>query len=346
LHQLACLHIEELPVLDLLSFAVAVRYLSSSHALRSLSFGNAGLFSHSLLAGLLATAPPLQLDAAAAALVDWSQPIQLTDLSFACCISDDLLQRCTAIPTLTRLQSSTGLFRRNPTPMPRLTVFAHLQQLRLELDDSKLLPHMAQCNQLRVLELSFDSRSGASAESLCAIVVANAATLEELRFSCERRYLLPSSAFTEGAAGVANWCVLAQCVRLRVLELPVPDVLTRHLLSALAQAPAFQSLELALPASPWRCTPQRTLLRSALSSSSWCSVRLFLPSNSSVATLRSTAGLTKMLPPPSSKAVQSTSAATLRRLRVFVKRAGYADECCFVLRKTNSDGLLEWQCEY
>ena len=354
LHQLEYLHVDVPPVLDVLSFAVTVRYLSAWHAVRSLSFSDDSDGESDptrTMEVLLATAPPPQLDAAAAALVDWRQPISLTDFSCASYLDGAELQRCAAIPTLTRLQADVDLdpFDFDHGPPPSLFVFTQLQQLRLELDDNKLLPHMAQCNQLRVLELFFRGKDPITAKSLCAVVSANTAALEELRFSVRWQGCSLSSAFSEGDAGATNWCVLVKCEQLRVLELPLSDMLTPHLLNALAQAPAFQSLELALPASPWRCTPQKMLLRSALASSSWCSVRLFLPEKTIAAALRSlAAGLSKLLPPSSATATlnEPSSAAALHRLRVFVRRMPDSTERCLVLRQTNDSGSFEWQYEY
>jgi hypothetical protein len=238
----------------------------------------------------------------------------------------------------------------DPAPLPPLSIFARLQQLRLQLVTNKLLPHLAECNQLRVLQLRFCMKATVRSQSLCAIIAPNAATLEELCFSRnfdDRWQSKLASALTKCAG---QWRVLAKCVRLRMFELPLDAALTHHLLDALAQAPVFQSLDLSLPAAPWRCNAQSTLLLSALSSLSWCSVRLFLPEKSSPATLRSITGLTKMLPPPGpAQLVQPPTSLTaaLRRLRVFVKRAGYSDERCFILRKANEgDGRLEWQLEY
>jgi hypothetical protein len=296
---------------------------------------------------LLSTAPPAQLTAADVGLVDWSQPIQLTDLSLAARIDNGLLQRCTAIPTLTRLQAIAGIRRYeracHPNALPSLSTFARLQQLCLEFRDVALLIHLAHCTQLRVLQLSSSTSGPVNAESLCAIVSANAATLEELRFClCWKGYSLPS-AFAEGGIGAAKWSVLASCARLRVLELPLknPMRLSSHLLRALADA---QSLELALPAAPSECTPQMALLPSALASSSWCSVRLFLPAGTTDADLLSSApDVAKMLPlmavPP--------SIASLRRLRVFMRGASLSTERCFRLRMTNDGyGSIKWQREY
>jgi hypothetical protein len=334
LHQLVYLHVNN--QFTSYSQAHAVRRLSASHALRSLSFG--GEVSTWVLDVLLATAP---LNGGHTALVDWNQPIQLADVSYTTSSSVDVMQRCAAIPTLTRLQANVPWDN-----MPPLNVFVRLQQLRLQLDNERLLPRVAECNHLRVLQLSFHTRSGASAESLCAIVAANAATLEELRFGITDQRLLLQSALAAGASGEANWSALSQCVRLRVLELPVHFALTSHLLEALALAPVFQSLELALPGLPSKYTSQVALLPSALSSSSWCSVRLFFPSMADAYALRSTAGLAKLLPPSSADMDQPSSASALSRLRVFVKCASHSAERCFMLCRPNDDGSLQWQREY
>jgi hypothetical protein len=135
-------------------------------------------------------------------------------------------------------------------------------------------------------------------------------------------------------------------MHLRVLELPLTDSvrMTPHLLSALAKAPAFQSLELALTTPLLRCQPQVALLPSALSSSSWCSVRLIVPETTG---LRSTAGLAKFLPPSSALSAleQSASAAALRRLRLIVRCESSPNEYCFALCQRNV-GLFQWQSEY
>jgi hypothetical protein len=242
-----------------------------------------------------------------------------------------------------------------PTPLPPVSFFTRLQQLRLELSGDKLLPHLAQCKQLRVLQLRFCTPDAVRAESLCAIVAANAATLEELCFS--RDMVHPwrcslASALNQEAEGAEKWGVLANCAQLRVLELPLTQkgALTSHLFEALAKLTAFQSLQLALPAVPSHCRPQGTLLSSALSSSSWCSVRLFLPDASTVAALRSTGGLSRMLPPPSTQTEllhSLSSTITLHRLRVFLQCASDSTERCFVLRQTNDEeGPLVWHNEY
>jgi hypothetical protein len=117
---------------------------------------------------------------------------------------------------------------------------------------------------------------------------------------------------------------------------------------ALGKLPIFQSLELAL-ATPHlkHCSSQKTLLRFALSSASWCSVRYFLPSPSppNAATLFTTDQLAKMLPTATLRFL-SPSDAALSRLRVFVCCASQATERCFVLRKQSAEGPLKWQREY
>jgi hypothetical protein len=342
LHRLVYLHVDRRPngYEHGLAFAATLRHLSMSHALHSLSLGNAGIFSiASVIELLLATESHMELRAADAALVDWTQPIRLTDLSCASRLNEDLLQRCAAIPTLTRLQTSCwgeGHWPPNVIrpPPPPLTMFAPLQQLRLQLDDGSLLPYVAQCNQLRVLQIC-SHRTYISGESLCTIVAANAATLEEVR--------LTIWVFT-GAAAAANWSAFARCARLRVFELPM-DGQSPHLFVALSKAPAFQSLELALTTQLSQSRLLPALLPSALSSSSWCSVRLFLPAASKAAAPPSTADLTAMLS-PASLTFQPPSDAALRRLRVFVCCTSQSTEHCFVLRKSSGGGLLKWQCEY
>jgi hypothetical protein len=207
LHQLEYLHVAQPPDYTTSLYSTALRHLSSSHALRSLSFGTrCESATAPLVYGLLSTAPPGGLNAAHAALVDWSQPAQLTDLSFAHSIDDELLQQCAAIPTLTRLQASTDNSRWELTPQPSLSVFAHLQQLRLKFHDAALLPHLAECHKLRVLQLSFRNAGYINAGSLSAIVASNAATLEELRF-CATTDSVPLG-LKDGAAGAEKWSTL------------------------------------------------------------------------------------------------------------------------------------------
>jgi len=214
--------------------------------------------------------------------------------------------------------------------------FARLQQLRLELYDALLLPHVAQCNQLRVLQVC-SHRMSISAEFLCNIAAANAATLEELRLT-----------MSESTGAAANWSAFARCARLRVFELPTGGQ-SPHLFVALSKAPAFQSLELALTTQLSQSRLLPSLLSSALAALSWCSVRLFLPAASSraAAVLPSAVDLAAVLSPASlSLTFQPPSDAALRRLRVFVSCASQSTERCFVLRKLSSGGALKWQSEY
>jgi hypothetical protein len=119
----------------------------------------------------------------------------------------------------------------NGPPRPIFPNFTRMQELRLELHDGSLLPELAKCRRLRVLQLCFREVHGVSATSLCAVVASNAKTLEEVRFSdLERGRCTLASALGDGAADAAKWRVLAKCVRLRVLELPLMDMLPPHLL--------------------------------------------------------------------------------------------------------------------
>jgi hypothetical protein len=330
-----------------LSCATALRHLSSSHSLRSLSPRDIA----GMLDSLLAAEPPSQLSAAHAALVNWNHPIHLTDLSCAGRVDADVLRRCSAIPTLTRLQAGWGVetrwsYKRNLPPPPALPLFARLQQLRLHLYDDTLLFHLTQCAQLRVLQILFCMSDAVRLECLCAIVSANATTLEELRFSCDIESSL-EPAMVDGATDGEKWSVLSQCERLRVLELPLVGTLTPHLLHALAKAPVFQSLELRVPMLLWRYSPQLALLPSVLSSaSSWCSVRIFLSAGSRAAAPLSSADDLTMMLSPASLTFRPPSNAALRRLRVFVRCTSQSTERCFVLRKSNSGGPLKCQSEY
>jgi hypothetical protein len=234
-----------------------------------------------------------------------------------------------------------------------LPIFNRLQQLRLELnEEDKLFPHVAECNQLRVLQVLFRTSESVSAETLRTIVVANSLTLEELRLSCSTTAPCTlASSLEAGAEGAEKWSVLAQCKRLRVMELPLDRalMLSPHLFEALGKLPAFQSLELALSASSLQCKPQPSLLLAALSSSSWCSVRLFLPSTTNAAAVRSAGGLTTLLPPPGPDQLLQLPerlTAALRRLRVFIKRASHPTERCFVLHRTSDSSQLKWHLEY
>jgi hypothetical protein len=270
-------------------------------------------------------------------------------------IGNSVLQRCAAIPSLTHLRAWVGaVASRDPHSMLPVRIFSHLQQLHVQIHNANMLHHLAKCNQLRVLQLCVDTLEAIQAGTLCAIVTANAATLEKLCFSCiniERYSGLRASPLAAGAAGEEQWSALASCVRLRVLGLPLTFSvrLTPHLLHALSQAPVFQSLELALPAPPSECAVQWTLLPSALTSASWCTVRLVFPATRCPAALRTVVGLTKMLPLSSVTASRELglppSAAALRRLRVIVQRASFRDERCFRLH-LSSDGPLEWQGNY
>jgi hypothetical protein len=352
LHRLEYLHVGRCGAHLTASTATALRHLSSSHALRSLSLGRDAV---SMATHLVSTMPPADLDDAdAAAPVDWTQPIHLTDLSFASCVPHDTLQRWTALPTLTRLQTGVGSYY-DPVPPP-LTIFVRLQQLRLGLYSGKWMLELARCSHLRVLQLRFYIETAVSAASLCDIVAANAATLEELRFSCVSGHeyaLWP--ALEDGAAGAAKWSALVQCVRLRVLELPLAGTLTPHLLHALSKAPVFQSLELALTLE-WqhKCSLQFPLLPSLFASASWCSVSLFLPEaatgrvptkSSILASLPTAVGVTEMMP-LSRLDVESLSVDALNRLRVFARCTGNPTERCYMLRKPSGGGPLSWQIEY
>jgi hypothetical protein len=132
---------------------------------------------------------------------------------------------------------------------------------------------------------------------------------------------------------------------LRVLELPLAGTLSPHLLHALATAPVFQSLELALPKRVSQCSPQEALLGAALSSWTWCSVRLFFPEETTNdPVLPSAVDVAKVLPLVASEAAPSVAA--LNRLRVFVCCASQSIQRCFVLRKPSAEGPLKWLRDY
>jgi hypothetical protein len=71
-------------------------------------------------------------------------------------------------------------------------------------------------------------------------------------------------------------------------------------------------------------------------SSSWCSIRLFLPCTlgTNAVHIVSAADVARLLP-PSTLALQTTTDAALTRLRVFIKRVAHPKERCFVLRNAN-----------
>jgi hypothetical protein len=84
-------------------------------------------------------------------------------------------------------------------------------------------------------------------------------------------------------------------------------------------------------------------------SSSWCSLRLFLPESSTG--LPSVLSFAAMLPPPPGPAqlpsmAAGSGTAAWRRLRVFVHHPSQARECCFALRKPNGLRPFTWQREY
>jgi hypothetical protein len=207
LHRLEYLHVALPPNGSPASlYATALRHLSCSYALRSLSFGedfDEALAFLRLLEGLLAMTPPAKLRAAHAALVDWRQPIQLTDLSLASDIADTVLQKCATIPTLTRLQADVYMF------LPHGSVFTQLRQLNLQLYDGTSLLELAQCNQLRALQLCFREADEVSADTLCAIVASNAASLEELCVRCLSSQHSLASALEDGAEGADKWNVIS-----------------------------------------------------------------------------------------------------------------------------------------
>jgi hypothetical protein len=236
-----------------------------------------------------------------------------------------------------------------------LDFFSRLQELSLRLDHPFFLDHLAHCNQLRVLRLIADSNTRITTQAVCAVIAANAATLEELRLchwisrSAEPKYNWPAFATIveanpndpDDVAAMEHWSVLADCPRLRILEVPIKNEVAPQLLAALTKAPAFQALELSLPPRLYPQSPP--LLQSALASATWCSIRFLYPDPQlrnveELESFMSAAGATQeggVLP----------SSVALRRLCVITRRAVMMNERCFMLRST-AEGSLEWQQEY
>jgi hypothetical protein len=238
-------------------------------------------------------------------------------------------------------------------PPLALDFFSRLHQLSLTIDEPDLLQHVAQCKQLRRLELSAPCGVRATTEMLCAIIQSNSASLEELRLchfglrGSERKGQWPSfaaiiEADENNPADVAEmdrWSVLATCPYLRIVELPIKNEVAPQLLAALAKAPVLQALELSLPP---RLYPQSAvLLQSAMTSSSWCTIR-FLCAQSTQ--LRDAAELEELLSADGAASEPAPSSAALRRLRVFARRCA-GTEHCFMLHPTAA-GSFEWQQEY
>jgi hypothetical protein len=376
LQQLEHLHLMPRWNAHLVPLATTIRYLNQLYALRSLSLGSYG--GSNLLHMVCGTAPPQHLPAhfgttvlpnPTAALVDWKQPCALTAVSL-----DGALEWRSAflllekpLPALVTLKVhlSKRVLRwtpvQQPDPpepvLPQLDLFSRVHQLCLTIDESDLLEHVAQCKELRRLQLSAPYGIGASTAALCKIVEANADTLEELRLchagsrSTEIKSSWPSFALLVEAdpndpvdvAEMDRWAVLANCPRLRILELPIKNEVAPQLLSALADAPAFQALELGL----WsRLHPQsHPLLQWALASPSWCTIRFHCAQPFH---LRDAAELEELL--PAAGAVPDLapwpSSAALRRLRVFTRRAAGTEHCFMLHPVAAAAGSLEWQQEY
>jgi hypothetical protein len=251
-------------------------------------------------------------------------------------------------------------------PLPPLDLFSRLHQLCLEINEADLLQHVAHCSHLRRLQLSASDNIRVPAKMLCAIVQANAGTLEEFRLCLsESRCSEKDSGWptftpaiqgdphsrnpADDEGGMDRWSVLADCPRLRVVELPSRTDVAPQLLAALSKAPSFQSLDLRLP--PLVSPRLRALLPCALASSSWCSIRFLC---ARTVQLSSSADVEGLLPAdaavfdssPSgadsrSSRAQLPSTATLQRLRIFIRRAADSERC-FMLHSTSA-GSLEWQ---
>jgi hypothetical protein len=390
LHQLEHLHFMPGWNARLIPLATTIRYLNQSHALRSLSLGDNGA-SH-LLHMVCGTAPhqhlqahfgPTALPNPTAALVDWTRPCALTALS----LDGALLWRSAflllekPLPALVTLKVHMCKKVRwapaqqpdAPEPMlPQLHLFSRVHQLCLTIDESDLLEHVAQCTQLRRLQLNARRSIRATAEMMCKIVQANANSLEELRLchsgwrSSEDKREWPSFALIVEAdennpadvADMERWSVLADCPHLRIVELPIKNEVAPQLLSALAKTPVFQALELSLPP---RLYPQsHPLLQSALSSRTWCTIRFYcafafqLPNATELEDLLPAAGAASDAAPSNVAAPAASSSSsnsvpnsvTLRRLRVFARRSTATEHCFMLHSSPTAAASFEWQQEY
>lgn len=162
---------------------------------------------------------------------------------------------------------------------------------------------------------------------------ANAATLEELRLGDNLRLdrewedaptCGASAASCSTAAAVTvtsqspphdHWNALAQCRRLRVLELPSCDAsgaLPDGVLAALSSLPGFSSLELSLFPKALTLTP--LLFQSIALSRSWCRLHLRLLHPQAPPDLLRGGALQTQMP------AELLDEATARRLRVYVHK--------------------------
>jgi hypothetical protein len=271
LQQLEHLHFVPRWNARLIPLAITIRYLSSSHALRSLSLGHYG--GGHLLHMVCGTAPPQHLTAhfgttvlpnPTAALVDWKHPCDLTAVSLDGALEwrSAFILAAKALPAVVTMKVDVCKRQRGPVQqpdapepvLPPLDLFSRVHQLCLTLDESDLLPHVAQCTELRRLQLNARRGIRATAEMICKIVQANANSLEELRLchagwrSSEDKQEWPSFALIVEAdennpadiAEMERWNVLADCPHLRIVELPIKNEVAPQLLAALTTAPVFK----------------------------------------------------------------------------------------------------------
>jgi hypothetical protein len=233
--------------------------------------------------------------------------------------------------------------------------------------------HLQRCSQLRVLELSASSIFGPlamlSAQELQRTLAACSETLEELRLdetirldrsdaAAEAVAAAQTSAHPASAAAAVSppqphsqvpngWGALAQCTRLRVLEMALqPNTAHSGMMQALSLLPVFQSLELTVSRHPAERREQRwpahgfklpkTSLQYIVRSRSWCSLHLHRRADVLPVNLLSRGGLAEQLPP------LHVDDATASRLRVYDHRAGSAKVRSYAIR-ADERGVKTWQ---
>jgi hypothetical protein len=391
LQQLEYLHCSEAYDARIVPVATAIRHLSSSYALRSLSVH---VYSdiRCLLPMVCGSAPPQHWPAhfhtvepnSTAQLVDWTRPCGLTSLALS--LTDMYWRRAVvltaeSLPALVLLRvhltkgRRIGLAQRLPEPevshpdefdfpLPPLDLFSRLHQLCLEINEADLLQHVAHCTHLRRLRLIARNPVHATAKMLCAIVQTNAATLEEFRLCAKEDSFITAMEANpaDDDAEMKRWTVLADCPRLRIVELPIRTDVAPQLLAALSKAPAFQALELSLPPRLYPQSPP--LLQSALSSRTWCTIRFHcafafqLPNATELEDLLPAAGAASDSSPSNAQAQAAAPAAsssssnsvpnsvTLRRLRVFARRSTATEHCFMLHSSPTAAASFEWQQEY
>ena len=257
--------------------------------------------------------------------------------------------------------------------MPTL---ANLHELRLLLpashNDSNedQLGYLAQCNQLRVLQLSLrDSRR--SWERLriplfqfeCSMLqrlLPSWPAIEKIRISVDLQFIQTAAVAHAASAAAAaagdaptvtplydpTWAALAACRHLRVLELPLQFGLLAHQLAALRSLPSFRSLELSFRGTVSGALPA-ALLSSMAASESWFNLHLHAlpPQPKHVDFMRGdeTTGLKQQL----AALPKDTDPRVLRRLRVHShsERKQKVTVECFRIEVDETTGVRSWTNE-